>query len=202
MITFYLIRHGNCEPVGKRIAGRSQGIHLDDHGCEQVEKLSHRLSSVPFKAIYSSPLERTIETAACIAQRQKVGVTIDQQLNEVDYGDWTGKTFPELHAIPLWHQFNAWRATVRIPNGETSLEVQARMAGETERLRREHGEGAVAIVSHGDPLRSLIAYYGGIPIEESLRVTIDPASVSMIAVDDYGSDILCVNYTEDFLTVG
>ncbi len=96
MTTFLLIRHGLCDPVGKAIAGRTPGIHLNDIGRAQALALANRLSGLPVAAIRSSPLERALETAQPLANAFGLQVVEDERLNEVDFGDWTGRTLTEL----------------------------------------------------------------------------------------------------------
>src|SRR5215212_2773666 len=96
MTTFLLIRHALCDPVGRSLAGRTSGVHLNAEGGVQAEALARRLGEVAVSAIYSSPLERALETAAPIAADQGVPVIEAPGLLEIDFGDWTGKTLQEL----------------------------------------------------------------------------------------------------------
>ena len=190
--TFLLIRHGNCDPVGKFIAGRRPGIHLNQEGREQVGELAVFLKDIPLCAVYSSPLERTVETAKAIVNENRVQLEIKEELNEVDYGLWTGMSFKELSKEDLWGAFNTFRSSTRIPGGEMMPEVVARMSRFTEKSRRA-ADGVFAIVSHGDPIKALIAHYGGIPLDMVLRFEISTASVSVIELNDYGASIRCIN---------
>ena len=110
MTTFVLIRHGHCDPVGKYIAGRKSGINLSETGKMQVMQLAGRLQKIEAEAIYSSPLERAIETASSLAEQKKLKLNIAEELLEVDYGMWTGKSFEELSKEPLWELYNTFRA--------------------------------------------------------------------------------------------
>jgi probable phosphoglycerate mutase len=194
MTTFVLIRHGHCDPVGKYIAGRKSGINLSETGKMQVMQLAGRLQKIEAEAIYSSPLERAIETASSLAEQKKLKLNIAEELLEVDYGMWTGKSFEELSKEPLWELYNTFRARVRIPGGEMTTEVVSRMSALIERLRRVY-KGAVFLVSHGDPIKSVIAHYIGIPLDLIIRFDIQPASVSILSVDDYGAHLMTLNNT-------
>ncbi len=195
MITFLFIRHGYCDCIGKYLAGRTNGVHLNDSGVAQAEALARTLADVPVSEIYSSPLERTVETASFIAAPGNLKVCVREELSEVDYGAWTGKTFTELEKFPLWRRFNDSRGSVRIPGGEMMVEVASRMSLFVERVRRHHKEGVIAVVSHGDPIRAVIAHYAGIPLDNIVRFDIDPASVSPVNADDHGFRILGINHT-------
>src|SRR3954469_21585527 len=118
--TFLLIRHGACEPVGKRIAGRMPGVRLNEQGRLQASMLVGRLADLPIRAIYSSPLERALETAEPLSRRLDLPVQKDDAFNEVDYGHWTGKSLESLAPLPEWQRYNQFRGGVRIPSGELS----------------------------------------------------------------------------------
>jgi len=197
MAVFLLIRHGNTDLVGKAIPGRMEGVHINREGQIQVENLAERLSLVPINVICSSPLERARETAAMIAKPQGLDVRICPGLNEVEAGDWTGHEINELYKMPKWKQYNMFRSGTRIPGagGELMVEVQARVVAELDQLREELPQGIIAAVSHGDPIKTAIAHYAGIPLDFIPRFEVSPASVSIIAIDDYGAKILCVNHT-------
>lgn len=192
MTNFLLIRHGHCDPVGRYIAGRSKGIHLSDTGKIQVTKLVNQLKDVEVSAIFSSPLERARETAGEISKSKGIDVSVSDFLQEIDYGLWTGKSFSELSDDPLWIKFNNQKADVRIPDGEMILEVASRMSNFIEKLRKIY-KGNVLLVSHGDPIKSAIAHYSGIPLNYISRFDVQTASISTIAIDDYGARILSIN---------
>lgn len=198
MTTFILIRHASCDPVGKAIAGRASGVRLNSAGQAQAAELARRLADLPIGAIYSSPLERSLETAAPLAKNLDLPVVIAAGLNEVDFGDWTGRTLAELDGITGWREFNAHRSSARIPNGETMAEVLARAVDALHRIRQSHpGPGQlVAAVSHGDVLRSVIAYHAGITIDLMQRLVIDPASVSILTFRAGTPQLLLLNSTQ------
>jgi probable phosphoglycerate mutase len=190
-----LIRHGSNHTVGKSIAGRMPGVHLDEKGQAQAERLAERLSRMTLDAVYCSPLERTYETAAPLARRFGLQIHTSERLLEVDMGDWTGFEFQQLLGDPMWQRYNTFRAGTRIPNGELIVEVQHRMVTEVERLRKEYPDGAAAIVSHGDPIKTVLAHYAGISLDFLLRLEISLVSVSILSITDYGPKILCINHT-------
>jgi len=197
MTTFLLIRHALCDPVGRSIAGRQPGIHLNDAGKLQALSLAERLVGLSLGALYSSPLERAVETAGPIGQRHALPVQTLQGLNEIDFGEWTGRSLAELDQLPAWRAFNSFRSGSRIPGGENMAEVLARSIRETDRLRRLHPqrESLVALVSHGDVLRVLIAHALGMAPDLMQRLELSPASVTLIEMEDYGSRVLLLNST-------
>ena len=130
MTRLYLIRHGENDFVLRgAIAGRQPGIHLNDTGHAQAERLAHELHREGIERIYSSPLERCRETAEPLARRIGIKIEPTDELLELDFGDWTGRTFAELDGCETWHRYNQFRSGTRIPGGELMLETQARVVG-------------------------------------------------------------------------
>jgi len=197
MTTFLLIRHGSCFPVGRFLAGRASGVHLDEAGKKEVLFLEESIRGIHLDEIISSPLERTVETAEAVARGRGLEVKIRDEINEVDCGEWTGKSFEELSGNAVWIAFNRFRSAVRIPGGEMMIEVSSRMSRFMEEKRRE-GKNCVAIVSHGDPIRAVISHCLGLPVDFLTRFEIKTASVSVITLSDYGANLSCLNHTGMF----
>jgi broad specificity phosphatase PhoE len=198
MTTFLLIRHATCDPIGRSIAGRAPGIHLNEAGRRQAERLAQRLSSVALTALYSSPLERALETAAPIAAAQGIDTEVLDGLNEIDFGEWTGKSLAELERVSGWRSFNTFRSGTRIPGGEHMAEVVSRALRELAWVREMHPGPArvVGLVSHGDVLRGLLSHALGLPLDFMLRLELSPASVSILSSEDHGSRVLQLNGTD------
>lgn len=91
MAIFLLIRHGENDWVGKKLAGRLPGVHLNKNGLTQAEELASSLRNLPIKAIYSSPLERAMETAQPLAEAKALEINICENLSEINFGNWQGK---------------------------------------------------------------------------------------------------------------
>ncbi len=197
MTTFLLIRHGDNDSLGHRLAGWTPGIHLNARGRAQAERLAERLSRAGVRAIYSSPLERARETAEPLGQRLGIEVRILEAIGEIRMGEWTGRTFDELQRDPRWRQVNAFRSGARIPGGETMLEVEQRMAAALEQMRREHPGEVVVVVTHGDPIRAILCHYLGIPLDLMHRLEIAPASVSVVKLGEDWAQAPRINVTEE-----
>jgi probable phosphomutase (TIGR03848 family) len=195
MTTFLLIRHATTDMTDRAVVGWMPNVHLNQKGQEQAERLAGRLAQVPIVAIYSSPLERAFETAAPIAKRLSLQISICEEIGEIQFGDWTGRNFQELDDMSKWKQFNLFRSGTRIPGGELMLEVQARIVVILEQLRERHPSDVVAVVSHGDVVKAAVAHYAGIHLDLFQRIEISPASVSVVVVNDYGPRILRINDT-------
>jgi len=195
MTRFLLIRHASIEANGKRLAGRLPGMHLDELGKRQALALGERLSRLPIAAIYSSPLERAFETAEPIARLLGRKVAIREELLEIEFGDWTGKTFGELDELPEFQRFNSFRSCSPVQGGEFMLQAQLRMVLALDVVRRAHADECVAVVSHGDMIRAAIAYYAGIPLDLFQRLEVSPASISTIDIDDTVVRLVSINDT-------
>lgn len=195
MTTYLLVRHAATEFSNLAIAGRTTNIRLSPEGRRQAERLRDLLQPQPVAAIYSSPLERAVETAGILAAGPKLRVTTEEFLAEIDYGEWTGLSFAELKDDERWQAFNSFRSTTRIPGGESAVGVQERMVAGLERLQLRHPDEVVALVTHLEPIRLAICYYAGVPIDLSLRISIEPASVSAVAISRQGIRILGLNRT-------
>jgi broad specificity phosphatase PhoE len=110
-------------------------------------------------------------------------------------GAWEGKSIAELDQLEDFKRFNAYRSTVRAPGGELMLETQTRMVARLAALAHQHPGETIAVVSHGDPLRAVVAHHLGIPLDHLLRFEISPASVSILEAAEWSSRILCLNHT-------
>jgi len=196
--TFLLVRHADHDWIGKAFAGRLPGVHLNANGRRQAEELAGRLASAGIAALYSSPLERALETVEPLAQRLGLPVTRRERLIEIGTGDWTAEPFDKLGPTARWRRFLSFRSSTNPPAGELMLEVQARMVTELEELREQHPGKTVALFSHADVIRFAFAHYAGIAIDLAHRLEIRPASVSRIALGPDDVRVLGLNDAGDF----
>lgn len=195
MSLLVLVRHGVTDQTGKRLYGRTPGIHLSKEGQRQVEALAGHLAGVKLAALYSSPLERCLETAQAIVTGRRLSPVVMPGLNEVDYGDWAGRTFGALGRTRAWSRVRARPSDARFPGGETLVEAQARSVRALEEVASRHPRGAAALVTHGDVIRLSLAHFSGIHIDLYQRLEVSPASVTAIALGDGGPRVLRVNDT-------
>lgn len=193
MTTFFLIRHASCGGLGQTLWGRTPGVCLNEKGQLQAQRLAERFKNIPLNAVYSSPLERALQTATEVAHSMKLEVRSSEAANEINFGEWTGKTFESLSGDRRWRHFNNYRSMTTIPGGESFLEVQNRIVKELETLAEQHGNARIAIVSHADVIRAAVAYFAATPIDLIDRFEILPCSVSVIAVNDDNATLLTVN---------
>jgi broad specificity phosphatase PhoE len=191
--TILLIRHAAHVELGKTLSGRRRDVALSQDGLEQAEIVSDLLAVEPLQAVYASPRERAYYTGRTIADPHELKVQIADALDEVDFGDWTGLAFDALEGDPLWDEWNSSRATACPPNGEAMAAAVERAVAEVQRIALEHKGQVVAAVSHCDIIRGVIAHVLGLSLDNLLRFDIDPASVSRIAVGDWGARVMSIN---------
>ena len=192
-----LIRHGENEYVKKgRLAGRKEGVHLNDKGRAQAQALAEALADVPLKAVYSSPLDRTMETAAPLAEIHKLKVIARDGLLEVDYGDWQDKTLKQLARRKLWKTVQSAPTHMRFPSGESFGEAQLRIAEELNGLARTHKKkDIIACVGHSDMIKLAAAYFLGLPLDLFQRLIVQPASVTTLhLLPDQGARLVNLNH--------
>ena len=193
MSDFYLIRHGSNDYLGRALAGRLPAVHLNEQGKQEAENLAATLATQGIQRIISSPLERALETANPLANHLGLNIEVSREILEIDFGDWTGQTMRELESSPAWSHFNSYRSGSRIPNGETMLEAQSRMVAFIEALRCSAKNETIALFSHGDPIKSVFAYYLGVPLDLFTRIEISPGSYSILRLEDWAPQILAIN---------
>jgi probable phosphoglycerate mutase len=193
MTTFFLIRHASCSGLGRTLWGRTPGICLNEKGKLQAQRLADRFRGITLEGIYSSPLERAVETAETLARENKLEVHKDPAFNEIHFGDWTGKSFDALSSDENWRRFNSERSATRIPGGESFLEVQNRAIAALYLLRSQNNNAKVAIVSHADVIKAAVGYFTATPIDLLQRIEISPCSVSVIAIDKESARLLTIN---------
>ena len=179
-----LVRHAVTDATGQKLTGRLPGFSLSEKGRAQAESAAARLSKAPLQAIYSSPLERCMETAEIIGQHHRVKVQELSELEEVDYGQWQGRPLKSLYRTKAWTKLRARPADFRFPGGETIREAQTRGMLAVEALRQKHKNRAVLVCSHADMIRLVVAGYLGLGIDLYDRITIAPASVTTVNVGD------------------
>ncbi len=200
MPTILLIRHGENEYVAKgRLAGRKPGVHLNEKGVTQAQALGKALVNAPVKAVYASPLDRTIETAQPIAEALGREIISEPGLLEVDFGTWQDKTLKQLRRRKLWRTVQNSPSLTRFPEGETFADAQQRIVGAIEKLSEKHkAQDLIVCVSHSDIIKLAIAYYLGLHIDLFQRLMITPASISTLHIGEGWARVINYNHGINF----
>ena len=186
--TILLARHATHEEVGRILSGRSD-IALDGRGRHEAKRLAAGLSGAAVDAIVSGPRRRTRETAEAVAQRTGLPVAIAPALDEIDFGGFTGRSFPDLDADPSWQQWNARRGEVRCPGGETMAEATARAWSFVAALPA----GITLCVTHCDVIRGLVCAALGLDFGRMFQLGCDPASVTELAFEGRAVTVRGIN---------
>ncbi len=204
MATVILARHGRTTAnAGGVLAGRSKGVHLDDHGMEQARAAAARMAGLPLAAVVTSPLERCRETAREITRVQPNGIrpVAERGLLECDYGDWTGRDLKTLAKEQLWRTVQAHPSAAVFPSGE-AMSTMAQRGVEAvrrwdARVAEEHGPDAVWVaVSHGDVIKAILADALGMHLDSFQRIVVDPASLSVVRYTPMRPFVVSLNSSE------
>lgn len=201
LTTIVFVRHGVTATTGKELPGRSPGLHLSDAGKAAAEELGAAFGEYgKIDAIYSSPLERTRETATPIAKACGLKVRIEKNLLELDPGDWTGKSLKSLVKKPEWRQLQFYPGAFRFPGGESFSELNVRMKKAVETICENHPGQTVVAVSHGDPINLVLADAIGVHIDTMQRLQVSPTSVSIVTYTAERPIVMAINATADAVT--
>jgi probable phosphomutase (TIGR03848 family) len=205
-MTVILLRHGrSVSNTAHTLAGRSEGVDLDDKGREQAATLVDRVAGLPIKALVRSPLLRCRTTLEPLAEALGLVPLVDERLAEVDYGQWTGRKIGDLVKEPLWAVVQQQPSAAVFPDGEGLAQVQARAVAAVRehdrRLAQEHGGDVVWVAcTHGDVIKAVVADALGTHLDSFQRITADPASMSVIRYTPLRPFVLHVNHTGAQLT--
>jgi probable phosphoglycerate mutase len=200
MTILLLIRHGENEYTASgRLAGRLPGVNLNERGRKQAVTLAGALGTAPIKAIYSSPLERTLQTAAPLAALLGIEAQVEPGLLEADIGRWSGRALKQLRKLKAWKTLQENPSTFRYPGGESYPEMLARSVAAVNGIIAGHPEDLVACFSHGDILRLLTAHFLGIPLDSFQRLGIDTTSITQVHINKEGRVFVArINQTLNF----
>jgi broad specificity phosphatase PhoE len=182
--------------------GRVIDAPLDEPGARQAQLLAQRLApGLGRPIIEASPRLRTQQTAAAIAARLNWAqgdceVGTREELDEIDFGSWSARTFLDLDSDPAWRRWNADRENAATPAGETIAGVQRRVMDCLQALAREHSSRTIVVVTHSEIIRSLVLFVLGASPNRYDRLTIDPASITRLSL---GGDTLRIDSLNEHL---
>lgn len=186
------MRHGRSRANAAGIlAGRAEGVELDETGQAQARALAEQLRQVPIAAAYRSPILRCRQTAEMLGFPE---ATVVEGLNECDYGQWSERDLATLAQEGLWAAIQSEPSSVTFPGGESMLAMRERATEAITDIVDRHGpEDVVIVVSHGDPLKAILAEALGMPFDKFQRLHVAPASVSLVQYTDPQPRVLAVN---------
>ena len=199
MPTLLLIRHGENDYLARnKLPGHIPGIHLNKRGQEQARELAQTLSRLPIQAIYSSPLERAVETAEPLAQSLGLGIQLRPDLTDLDVGQWEGRSWKALGRTRLWKVIQQTPSQFQFPGGETFVHAQERVVGALNAIASTNGNELVAIIFHADPIKLAVAHYLGLQLDNFQRLIAQTGSVTILKMDDSAVKLLALNLIPPF----
>ncbi|ACU53229.1 Phosphoglycerate mutase [Acidimicrobium ferrooxidans DSM 10331] len=192
--TLVLVRHGRTPTTGTELPGRRPGLALSDRGEAEARRTAAVLAG-RFDAIrlYSSPLERARQTAAALEAVFGTTAIVDDDLAEVDVGAWTGWSLGRVRRRKEWATLLAAASTFRFPEGESLVDVLARIRGFATRIAERHPGEVVVATSHADPIRLLAADALGIHVDGVHRIWVETASSTTFSVTPTSLGLLTLN---------
>ena len=187
MTRILLVRHAPTPETGTRLTGRIPGVSLGEAGREAARATADSLAHLELAAVYSSPIDRTIETARILARSHKLSPIPQPELTEIDFGAWAGETLDSLRHNKLWRTVQQVPSRFRFPGGESFVEAQARAVECIERIAREQSENTVVAVSHSDVIKLVLSHFLGQSLDLFQRLRISTASISDLRLEEDGS---------------
>lgn len=184
-----LIRHGETD---WNRTGRCQGVAdivLNQNGRNQVRQLADSLKGHDISAVYSSDLKRAYETARAIAEHHDLDVYVDEDLREMNQGEFEGMSFDVIREN-YSHILKQWREspeTLVLPQGESLTQVQERVWRAFEKVRNKHSGQTVAVVSHNLTITTLLCKITGVGLRGFRNFNLQAACKSVVVCS--GDDI-------------
>lgn len=195
MTLVIFVRHGQTDDnVSGRISGQGP-VPLNARGQEQARLDGEVLAPLGVTRLLSSPVTRAWQTAETIAARLQLDIELVPDLREVGYGDWEGKRFMDIRGEPTAQHVMQNPIQAIFPQGESLLGVQQRGIRTVEAIRREAlDDDVIVMVSHGDTIRTTLAYYLGMPFNDYRRIVVDNGAMSAVELFARESQVKAVNF--------
>lgn len=201
MTTLLLIRHGENDYVKTgKMAGHIPGVRLNERGQKQAQALAEALKDVPLKAVYSSPLDRAMETATPIAESHKLQIIQEADLMDTHIGKWQGRSWRVMRLTKSWKIIQNAPSRFRFPEGESFPECQLRIVNVLERIIQTHKKpkDVVAVIFHADPVKLAVAHFLGMPLDQFQRLGCDTGSLTALHVNEMGAHLMKLNQLPPF----
>ncbi|MCX6033985.1 MAG: histidine phosphatase family protein, partial [Chloroflexi bacterium] len=156
------------------------------------------LSRLPIKGIYSSPLERAVETAEPLAQSLGLEIQLRPDLTDTDVGEWEGRSWKVLSHTRLWKVVQQTPSQFQFPGGETFVQAQERVVRTLDAIASAHADELIAVIFHADPIKLAIAHYLGLLLDNFQRLTAHTGSVTILKIDGSSAKLLALNLIPPF----
>ncbi|WP_173931790.1 histidine phosphatase family protein [Chelativorans sp. Marseille-P2723] len=195
MTVFHLLRHASHGELGTILTGRRSQIALTAAGRLEARRLGRHIARLQVDALKTSPRLRARQTAEIIAMETGLEAGIAEELDEIDFGCWSGLPFEALSADPTWRQWNAERDIAATPAGDTMEKVALRFGDLVNRLRQEHAGLTVALVSHSDVIKAGLCHFLNWRFSSVHDFEIRPASLTTLVFGEEGCSLHLLDYS-------
>ena len=194
MIIF--LRHAQAENNTKRIlAGRTEGVPLTKTGIEQAERIAEYLRPLDISAIYSSPIERANHTAEIVAKNNSLDCKLDDRLTEIDMGKFTRMNYDDMFAKygNIFLKFYENDPVIAEHEVETFPSVQKRILDMVDHIIKRHKNENVILVTHMDPIKSMLAKVMDLKPKTLFELIIANASFTILTEQDRKFSLSAIN---------
>ena len=190
------LRHAQAENNTKRIlAGRTEGVPLTKTGIEQAERIAKYLAPIDISAIYSSPIERAKHTAEIVAKNCSLDVVLDERLTEINMGKFTRMNYDDMFAKygNIFLKFYENDPVISEHEVETFPDVQKRVLEMVDHVLKKHNNENVILVTHMDPIKSMLAKVMNLVPKTLFELIIANASLTIIKEQDKVFSLSAIN---------
>lgn len=204
MTKIYLIRHGQTNWNRDKLFRGRADMPLNNHGRKEAEALAKHLEGVAATACYASPLSRAFETAEIVARPHKLDVIADENLIDIDYGEWQGlseaavkKKYPEIYL--RWHERPQ---RTRFPEGESLSMVRKRAMKSLQDMQVQNPNGMVFVVAHRVVTKVIMCAMLGLDNRSFWKIRQDNCAFNIVELAESGPIVVTVNDTCHMKTAG
>jgi broad specificity phosphatase PhoE len=176
----YMIRHGRTDWNDDRKVMGLEPVPLNERGREMVESLAEHLSGEGIGAVYTSTVERALETSRILAKSWETELREEPRLNESAYEKWVGMGYSELAGDQDFKLYMTAPSRSNFSDGEGMVDIQKRALGAVERIAEEAPCSKAALVSHSDVIKPVLTHYLGMDLDSMHRLAVANASVSLL----------------------
>ncbi len=198
MIKFYLVRHAQTQFNKEHIFQGVTDNGLNQEGIKQAERIAEFFEKIEINEIYSSPLNRVIQTATPLAEKKNKEIIILDNFFEVNCGKWEGKNWfylveNEKESLKKW----LLDADFKAPEGESLLDVYNRVEKDLFKILSEpEKDRTIVLYGHGGVNRAIICHLLGIPINRAFRFEQSNACINLFEISDkFPPRLIMLNYT-------
>lgn len=188
-----MVRHATCPHIDDTLLGRALDAPLDERGKRQARALAEHLRDEAPLRVECSPRRRTLQTACAIAESAHCDMRVAPALDELDFGDWAGRTFAQLERDRGWRRWNEDRDAARTPAGIGIRVVQHDVGQHLSALATTCAGATLVLVTHAEIIRSIVLHCLGAPAHDYPRITIDPGSITRLSADVDGVHVEAIN---------